>query len=286
MRVGPKVPPPNPVYLPYPVNVSHPILRGRVGWFNRLPGLSGGLAWPNLMGGPSAILANSSSPDATHPIPVWSNLSSPGGYGSIQFGIGASPGYITLPASPQFNLTGDLTLLFWAYWTTVAQGFIIGGYQNSGAFAGYGIRYDTTAAVYQVWDSTAWRSSNFAPVVNTPHHVGVSIKALAATWYLNGVAKNTVTTTAINGTYTGVRALGVVAGGSGTPAPVILNDIAFHNTALTAGEINAIYGLSQRGYPGVLNRYRSSMTTLGPKGASAGSHFPIGLLSNRQPLGV
>jgi hypothetical protein len=241
----------SPIYLPDPINRSHPLMRGRQASWMVIPGLDGGRQLYDAIG------QNHITLNSTWTGRMWSSIASPGGFGSWN---NANTGSTSPGTSPGPNVAGPpMSFMAWLRVTTAgAYQWVMTGSGNHGGF-GLGGGSAGTALTYY-WEGNEYDfASGLIPNLNEWTLVASSITPTAATLYMvdsRGVASATNTKT--HNAYT---ATGYVFGCSATATSQSwkgqFDDISIYNRVLTAAEIWQYYCLSKAGYAGLLNRWPS-----------------------------
>jgi Concanavalin A-like lectin/glucanases superfamily len=201
------------------------------------------VAWYRLNEGTGST-ANDSSDNAIHGTlassteqPTWVTttcvpMSGPGMSGCLSFDGGD---VVTLPTHASLNITGSITLAAWVQ-TSSHTTTVIGGYQNSGAFPGYGLRISPTAGRIGYYNGTSWAEANTAVTDGTWTHIAVSTAGSTASFYRNCTADGTPSSGVPN-SYAGPRSLGAAEGGTGPYFVGSLKDVRIYNRALSSGDI-------------------------------------------------
>lgn len=253
-----------PVFLPDPVNRHHPLNRGRVAWWLALPGLAGGRQMYDLMGLHHGTLTGFDSTSG------WIA----GRNGEASGGIKAkdASSYVDCPSVPSvLNGRTTASLSFWIYRTAGTLSGVGQGITNRWGLLWYADNviyltasggYDFTSAADAV---TGWRH-----VVLT--YDGSLASASRFALYLDGMpaALGSVGPSATIPTADGNFQIGGFQNGAyGT-----YDDVSLWNSTLSASDARAVYDLSRRGYPGVLNRVSSRV--MFPLGSSVFNVTPTG----------
>lgn len=244
MLSAPVLDPARPVYLPRPVNWSHPLNRGRVVWFLALPGRVGGSTWYNLAASAHGAIGN-----ATTSSSGWRPTTRPGGFG--HFAFDSSDDQVDVPA---FAIPQGTAPRSWAAWfRTSATGLKV--LFDQGDTTANGTRfllYDSGTGKMRlemtgdtVFGTTTVTDGAWHRVVGT--HDGSN-----ASLYIDGLLEGSKFW--LMNTPTTVGRFGRSVDNS-VSWPGEIDDVTSWARVLTAAEVRADYDLSRRGYPGVLNRY-------------------------------
>jgi hypothetical protein len=244
-----------------PLNRAHPLALDRRAWYQVIPGFGSGAGttWMDLtrqgsdgvLTGFTNVIAGSDG---------WaSGGGRPGGMGSLV--INGTSGYVLLPASSALNITANITLAFWINWNSLAgsQPHVVGGYQNSGAFAGYGVRRNAAATTYEFWDSTNWNTFGFDAEVGIWRRIVVAVATIGGaqvmTCYRDGVLMSTRSIAGV-AAYSGSRALGGIPSNPSVSLPAALDDVVISGSGWTPQMAQLDYQLTRKGNPGLLARVR------------------------------
>lgn len=252
-----------------PINRGHPLNRGRVAWWLTLPGAVGGGTWRDITNqrntGVLTSMGNSSNGFRT--------TNRPGGWGGIQ--CDGTAGYIS--AGNVLGFTAEpFALAVWmrtadanpAFRAIVGKGYLVSA-------AGYGHYLDTVGHVaFQVRNGAVVSGAISTAAVNDGkwHRVIGTRIAGVTSLYVDGLLAATDSTAVTIGTDT-QRFLVGTRDSSGATALYYLgtvDDVSVWNRALSPAEVLQDYNLSQRGYPGVLNRLQWSMNFAA---VASGNHF-------------
>jgi glucose/arabinose dehydrogenase len=155
--------------------------------------------------------------------------------------------YISLPATPSLDVTGDITLAAWI--KTKASGMVlIGGYQASGSSGGYGLGIgDSTDSygghnnklVYWSGAQGIWVAGTQVVNDGTWHHVAVVISGDTTTFYLDGGLDSSVNAGGPT-SYRGTRAIGARSNGKDGVVGM-MDEVYIFNRALNGTEILSLY---------------------------------------------
>ena len=148
-----------------------------------------------------------------------------------------------IASAASLNLTASLTITAWIK-TSVTTRTIVGGYEASATYDGYGLDFDVTGTESKLsfWDGTSWKQSDVVAAILSGSwvHVAVSVTSGGSSaYYVNGVASGTFTSGVLR-SYSGVRSLGASSSGS-SPFSGSMRDVRIYNVAKDATAIAAIY---------------------------------------------
>jgi hypothetical protein len=195
----------------------------------------------------------------------WATAARPGGFGRCYTGNG-SAGYVSLGSAARLNLgASDITLSCWLNTTTTLSQCVLGGYQSSSPYSGYGLNIGNGAAgKLNYWNgaNVSWATDTGA-AVNTGQWVHCAVASsnpggtLTTNFYTNGRLNSTITgvTAGQCSAYSGSRNLGATAGPAGYLGGS-LDDVSIWSRALSAAEVRQLYLDSLAGYPETLIRRR------------------------------
>ncbi len=151
--------------------------------------------------------------------------------------------YITLPNTPSLNTTGSITVSMWIN-TTGNDFVLLGGYDDGGLYAGYGIGLGLVNANHiEYWSPAvgAWVDSTGVGYNDGNwHYVVLSINGSSVSFYKDGTADGSPGAYDPTG-YLGVRAIGSLSNGSGFFIKGIVDDVRVSSTALSAAWIATEY---------------------------------------------
>jgi Concanavalin A-like lectin/glucanases superfamily len=241
-----------------PVNVSHPLNRGRVAWWLVLPNTYGGENFYDLIGLNQGILTamgNSSN--------GWRSNQMGGTAGSLLFD--GSAGYISVNNSPSLSPNLGLTVLAWINPSSIGNSSAYPEIVCKSAAASWTSPYaDYCLRIngLQSWVEASVNNPGNAANITGPsprlsvgklYRVGMTFDGSTLKLYINGSIEALASiSTSINQSgrplFIGARQ------GPGEFFSGYLNDVAIYSRALSAQEMSEDYELSKRGYPGVLNR--------------------------------
>jgi hypothetical protein len=155
--------------------------------------------------------------------------------------------YISLPATPSLDVTGDITLAAWIN-TKRAGMVLIGGYQSSGSLPGYGLGIgDGTDSygghnnklVYWTGAHGTWVAGNTEVNDGEWHHVAVVVSGDTATFYLDGELDGSANAVAPT-SYVGTRAIGARSNGR-YGVVGMMDEVYIFKRALNEAEILDLY---------------------------------------------
>lgn len=238
----------SPVFLPDPVNRSHPLNRGLVAWWLAIPGLDGGRQFYDLAGSNHGVLTGGTT---------WGGTTRPGGYGTLAFD--GSTGYVQ--TSPLGITTNTLTITTWFHSAgaqnpfaslMIMRGATANGL-NAGNFVGSNLSY--------IWNDDShtygWDSGLAIPTGRWCFAAMV-IEPTQGTLY---VGDGGVLTSAVNAWSNpavafadGFRIGGDSFSQSSRSWNGSLDDFRIYSRSLSPAEIADSCTLSRLGYPGLLNR--------------------------------
>lgn len=233
---------PWPIYLPDPVNRDHPANRGRVALWSVVPNLDGGRYFYDLMGLNHAALS--------------------GGYSWTPSGVRfnqAAQGKGLVGTQSQLSLATAFSV---SAWITIASP----GTPSFPAIISKGTNYtiqtfNNTRRSLRYYNLISTYDDTYVIPYDTLTHVGVTCDNTNVRFFVNGV--NTSTTAATMGaTNSNNVYIGWFDGGNaGHNWDGLIDKLTVFNRAISAQEMFAEYNLSRQGYPGVLNRWKPSITT-------------------------
>ncbi|MDB5937253.1 MAG: hypothetical protein JWQ01_4597, partial [Massilia sp.] len=261
--ISPTLDPAYPIFLPDPVNRHHPLNAGRRAWWLTLPGLDGGGTWYDLMGLCHAPLNNMDAASG------YRGTTRPGGWGHLLFdGVND---FANAGSPPALSPTTGLSVAAWVRPTSTPatnaailkkNGSYILRFGASNALAAF---INGSSIVGGTAPNGAW-----SRVVSTYDQVNLKL-------YVNGleVATNSLAVAiTANGNPLSIGATTA----SAEALPASIDDVSVWGRGLSAAEVFADFMLSRAGYPGVLNRWRPSITTFLASGTTITIVMP-GLLT-------
>lgn len=151
--------------------------------------------------------------------------------------------YDSLLTNASLNITGSITISAWEKTSSANNMHIVGGYNASSPFSGYGFGINSggsNAGVLQYWDGSGWRSATTNTYNNGAwHYVTVAVSGTTVRFYKDGNPDGTPVGQ-VPGSYSGVRALG---GRSDGAAPFLgnLDEIRVSNSARSADWVKTEY---------------------------------------------
>lgn len=235
-----------------PINRGHPLNRGRVAWWLTLPGAVGGGTWRDITNNKNTGVLTSMGNSSNGFRPT----NRPGGWGGIQ--CDGTAGYIS--AGNVLGFTAEpFALAVWirtadanpAFRAIVGKGYLVSA-------SGYGHYLDTAGHVgFQVRNGATVSGAISSAAVNDGkwHRVIGTRIAGVTSLYVDGLLAATDSTAVTIGTDTQRFLIGARdSSGAGLFFLGSIDDVAIWNRALSPAEVLQDYNLSQRGYPGVLNR--------------------------------
>ena len=153
---------------------------------------------------------------------------------------------ISLPAAASLNIATNITMVAWIKTTFTGLQHIVGGYQASDPYQGYGF---ATGIPYLLpgriayWSGAhgAWVGANTTIADGQWHHVAVSVAGNVVTFSVDGRVDNIANSSAPN-SYAGTRSIGARSTGdqgfNGT-----LDEVQIYSTALSQEDIMNLYRL-------------------------------------------
>lgn len=150
---------------------------------------------------------------------------------------------LLIPNSTSLNITGPITMTAWIK-TGNTGDHIIGGYQTSGGFPGYGFSVGVGGgAILTYWSGAhgSWVDGNTDVNDDEWHHAVVAVSGTTAQFYLDGVADGSPTTEEPN-TYSNTRALGARRNGS-EGLNGLIDEVRIYNTAIHGMDILTDYNM-------------------------------------------
>ncbi len=167
---------------------------------------------------------------------VWTNSSGTEGV----YWTGYTGQRVDLPNTASLNISGNCTLLAWVNPSIVTNSEeIIGGFQNSGSYPGYGLGIFTSGNL-RAYANGAW-SFGTATVTNLGRVlVGVAYGGTTNVFYVNGAVDKINTGIAQPNAWSGVRAIGAMEGGT-YEFTGVMDNVRIYNRVLGPDEILYIY---------------------------------------------
>jgi hypothetical protein len=149
---------------------------------------------------------------------------------------------LNLGTAAALQLTGDFTFACFLRTSSTATSFLMGCYDVSSPFTGWGISINPVGNVgkCRYWSSgtATWRVANTACNDGNWNHYAVSITGSGGTHYRNGATDGTFAHTA-PGSYSGTKRIAAQSNG-GSPFAGDLAAIGVWNVGLTADEIASL----------------------------------------------
>jgi hypothetical protein len=258
-----------PVYLPDPVDRSHPLNRGRVAWWLALPGLDGGRQWFDLVGQSHGTLTNG---------PTWGGTTRPGGWGGLQ--LDGVDDCVDAGKPAAIVAANTLTVAAWVRPAGTGRGDWVTQWGDT-PDRKFDLLQGVTAGAFQFFvgdpSSNLFNSgpSTTAIVAGTWYHVvGVSDGATVRL-YVNGRLESSAAGPA---TLLATSTANVRVGACGTGALLAaaggVDDVGIWSRPLSAAEVWTLHDSSRRGYPGPLNRLAPSLLALVASGGSGATASP------------
>ncbi len=253
---------PRPVFTPDPIEWSHPLNHGRVGWWLSLPPNDSVLWFPDLCNKAPAINQNASGVS-------WQSIYRPGGFGrSLLFSTSSVQNYVDCGNPSQFQMTDVMTIGCTARWTgSLANSIMIAKW---GGTSGWLIGASAANADKIIWAATIGGSVGAVTSTNTYndgawHRIIAVYDGANLKLYVDGI--QTGGNTAASGTISNQSANNLVFGNytshSSTSNIFVgyLDDLFVSRAAWTQAMVTQDYELSRRGYPGVLRRMTPGRST-------------------------
>ena len=261
-----------------PINRGHPLNRGRVAWWLTLSGGVGGGTWRDITNnkntGVLTAMGNANN--------GFRATNRPGGWGNVLFD--GTAGYVALGSPSSLNLLGPMTVAAWVKTTSVGAGSksIISDCNSAGAIIQWLFEINRTAGRFGLAWSNATGSAYATPtdtgttlVINTWYRLVAVRRGVAGSWGIDFYANGVLSSTASDSTNPSAQqgaAIGRAGMFNGNYFPGSIDDATIWNRALSPAEVLQDYNLSQRGYPGVLNRLHWPMNFAAAV-VAGGNHF-------------
>ena len=253
-----------PVNTRNPVNWSHPLNRGKIGWWLVIPSLYGGNVWYDLAG-----QANAASPAAFHLNATskgFQPTSRPGGYGHIASTGGNNSSYLS---APNFTWTGlQCTFGCWAYANALQPGYTpLFGSRGNLNFEIAWMTSSTNELQYM------WNGNQYGVHASPILYCGPSSTAVG-NWFFVAITINSATSVTGYVGYNGLFTSGTFAVSPNVTSGTIsgltflqdtavpgtrnwnggIDDAFFYNRSLSYNELFQLYWMSQQGHTETLNR--------------------------------
>lgn len=261
------------INLTNPVNWQHPLNKGLVAWWIGLPGRTGNVLY-NLVGRNHGTLTNG---------PTW--RAGPNGFAANNFD--GTDDYVS---PPNLGLSGAIARTFagWIYQTSISSGtksIFRCGPDNTSALQTFGLWCNVTinGDLYVPFWSRDWYTGAVI-TANTWTHVTVTYNGGAVQTagnvvvYVNGVSRSLTSVGSATGNANTVETAYRLGADpiSGLYLSGSLSDLRFHNRALAADEVFALYDQSRRGHPNTLRRVgRGSVSVASISAPGSASILPI-----------
>ena len=245
------------VYLPEPVNLTHPLAQGLVSWWLCAPGLDGGSKWYDLVGTNNGTLTS-----MTTAASGWRSTTRPGGQGHLLFD--GSGHRVDVAGSAFTFATNSFTVALWLNYTSGIYG--LGAYNGSRWMLALGTTGRMCWAFYGAGGSRDPYPGGFGggDLRGGWHHVACSfVRATIGTGldmnlYVDGAFAGTTG----SATNTSIGPSGPLQIGTynsqGSSLVGAMDDMRIWSRALAATEIVDLYYNSRFGYPGLLNQTKKT----------------------------
>lgn len=251
-----------------PVNRSHPLNRGRVGWWLGLPGTPRGRYVHDVMGRNHGTHSAGAS---------WTAAGPPGGLGSVLYD--GTAGLTDCGNVAAFALTSQVTLAIWANantWVPDYKDYLIGREGSSSPYFGYGLRTDGGGVIsFKIGTTVENTVSTTPPATGTWNRIAGTYDGASMRFYINGVLVNSA---ALTGAIFDPNVALYIGNCPGDPTRGFdgrLADASVWNRALSAGEVAADYLDSLAGHAATLRRRRRSLATFSPPAGGGGGLAPL-----------
>ena len=138
------------------------------------------------------------------------------------------------------TLVNNFTLTLWCRITAVAGANILGFYNPSSPFNGWGLGYAQNGPGLNFWDGSAWRAPNITVTDSTWRQITVVISSTyLLSFYINGIFSTSIQGSTIPA-FTGNKAIGARNDAAG-PMTGNISQFLIYNRALTSTEITQNY---------------------------------------------
>lgn len=276
MSRGLLTPPMNaPVDRVSPINWLHPLNRGLAAWWLFVSGGHSGPQWIDLTRAHTGTFTGTAG--------SWQGTGRPGGWGA--YGVANTTSYVQVPHHTRLNLSETASsVAFWVRCPHAAadfSGLLDKGAGDGGNQHAWAMRPSTASADGR---ATILIEDNNATTVGAVFlnaqwcHIVVTWDGTNIHFYRNGSFLESVVQP--SGTYrfdnTGTFNLGSLrtSGGSISRSGTRLDDIRLYDArVLTAGDVSALYGVSQQFNQGTLNRVYMPMAWQSAAAAAAFSRI-------------
>lgn len=251
-----------------PVEWSHPLNRGRLGWWLALPHLAGSTAFYDLLRRAPGALTNMTAS-------AWRATDRPGGWRHVAFD--GADDHIQIPTG-LVPLPQQHTLAAWVridvLGSTYHQFLSCGNYNGE-------LRYDAGNMVleYVIGRSSAYLSLFYPLAAGTWYRVVGATDTASSTLYVNGVQVSQIAASSV----TDVVGLERIGRRFDDVFPLngSIDDVGVWSRGLSPAEVGADYRLSSAGYPGVLRRSSRAVAGTQADAATGG-----GLRMRAYPRGI
>lgn len=249
-----------PVNMVQPVNLLHPLNRGLISWHLALPGAMGGARYMDILSpGPNGNHGVLTSMD---PATDWVPSRRSGAWGQLDFD-GTDDHVVTGDLNIEST---DLTFMAWIFRDVGGDQTVFSKWDNSGGNGAKSILFRCNASdrlqlfTHDGASQTQKQSGDGIVPLTTQLHVAFVYDEATddGQFYVNGVPKPNSTT---DDTLSKVQATttNIVLGRFADSVNAFdgpMDDFRIYKRKLTELEVFTYYGLSQQGYPGLLNRLR------------------------------
>lgn len=164
--------------------------------------------------------------------------------------LNGSSQYANLAAgNGSLNLAGsDATIISLVNFSSLTpdsnQALIFGGYQNGGAFPGYGFEWSAVNPNWQFYDGAAWQVAPTGagqPVIGSWDTYAAAKQGGTISFYKNGKLFGTATGAGAITSYSGVRCIGALSGGGAQWFPGSMAYCLVAGRAWSAAEVMSFY---------------------------------------------
>jgi hypothetical protein len=134
------------------------------------------------------------------------------------------------------TLVNNFTLTLWCRITSAVGANILGFYNISSPFNGWGLGYAQSAAGLNFWDGSAWRVPNITVTDSIWRQITVVISpTYLLSFYINGIFSTSIQGSTIS-TFTGNKSIGARNDSLG-PMTGNISQLQIYNRALSASEV-------------------------------------------------
>lgn len=197
--------------------------------------------------------------------------------------LNGTSGWISLPSSiPTYSGT-DVTFECWMRTsdTTKNDQQLYGGYQNGGAFAGWGVMYNLAGSHkigYYSSSLGSWVESTGTITDTLWHHIAVTVSSAGAvTFYIDGSATGTPSSAA-PGNWTGTKGIGATQDGLVNFFKGDLDEVALYGGVLSGATVLSHYqiGSGTTSGPAIIPLATSAAVSTATLALSAQTQVPLG----------